>query len=379
MTLTKASSLSTSDLSCSSGFPCKSGLFFKAGPRVAEQGRRLKLWYRGGSHGHPGTQGQETDARIPLPHWRLESACTHLDESAHRQQQVSEHQQQFATDVGAGVSPLGPKQTRRPHDQDCGCSDRDDGGNEFAQAITVPRYSTDVEQDERECCDGKRPSRNSRNEQRAQRQDGQNRWTSVESCLSRPGDLGRDFHVEDAPTRAPGPSSSDGDGTHQSGRRWDDQSVPRNVGEFAAAMAEFEAQLRNELSELAAVTRGRHKDLVIEGVDVEPRNPKSVGFYWLDSGEFQFGVGAAGNRWELNDDVLDAEFAIDLARSIIQGRVRQTTARARSHIVVTFRDGSEIHDTAYSAPAGLIPIPGWKRRRPTTQYEPYDSTAKASG
>lgn len=149
----------------------------------------------------------------------------------------------------------------------------------------------------------------------------------------------------------------------------------KDADEFAAAMADLEAQLRDELGELATITRGRHKNLAIEGVDVEPRNPKSVGFYWLDSGVFQFGVGAAGNRWELDDDVLNAEFAIDLARSIIEGRVRQTTARARSHLVVTLRDGSEIHDTAYSAPAGLIPIPGWKRRRPTTQYEPYDGTA----
>ena len=136
-------------------------------------------------------------------------------------------------------------------------------------------------------------------------------------------------------------------------------------------MADFEAQLRDELGGLATITRGRHKTLAIEGVEVEPRNPKSLRFYWLDSGEFQFGVGTAGNRWELHDDASDAEFAIGLARSIIEGRVRQTTARARSYLVVTLRDGSEIHDTAAEAFAGLIPIPGWKRRSPTTRYEPY--------
>lgn len=135
-------------------------------------------------------------------------------------------------------------------------------------------------------------------------------------------------------------------------------------------MAVFEAQLRQELSELATISRGQYSRFAIEGVDVAPRNPKSLGFHWLDSGVFQFGAGAEGNRWELDDAADDAEFAMEIARSIIGGRVRQTTARARSYMVVTLQDGTELHDTAYAV-GSWPPILGWKRRSPTTQYEPY--------
>lgn len=138
-------------------------------------------------------------------------------------------------------------------------------------------------------------------------------------------------------------------------------------------MAEFEAQLRDELGELATITRGRHKNFPVEGVDVEPRNPKSVGFYWLDSGEFQFGVGTEGNRWELDDAREGAEFAVALARSVIEGRIIQTTAPARSYVVITLADGTEMHATTSRGLAGLVPRPRWKRWGQTMQYEPYDS------
>ncbi len=147
--------------------------------------------------------------------------------------------------------------------------------------------------------------------------------------------------------------------------------MTRHLGPFAVAMSALETRLRDELRGLATVTREQSEDGRVEGVHVQPRNPHSVDFSWIDRGDYLVSIGRGGNRWELDDDVDSAVFAAELARSVVDGRVWQVSAPARSHLVVTLSDGTQRHDTTYAAWRGLLAVPGWRRRGTKTSYEPY--------
>jgi hypothetical protein len=134
-------------------------------------------------------------------------------------------------------------------------------------------------------------------------------------------------------------------------------------------MSTLETRLREELRGLATVTREGFGGGRVEGVHVQPCNPHSVDFSWIDRGDRLVSIGRGGNRWELDDD--SAVFAAELARSVVDGRVWQVSAPARSHLVVTLSDGTQRHDTTYAAWRGLLAVPGWKRRGTKTSYEPY--------
>lgn len=136
-------------------------------------------------------------------------------------------------------------------------------------------------------------------------------------------------------------------------------------------MSALETRLRDELRGLATVTRERSEDGRVEGVHVEPRNPRSIDFSWFDHGDHHVSIGGWGNRWELDDDAESAVLAADLARSVVEGRVWQVCARGRSLLVVTLPDGTQWHDTTYTAGAGLRPILGWRRTGAKTSYEAY--------
>ena len=102
---------------------------------------------------------------------------------------------------------------------------------------------------------------------------------------------------------------------------WDDLVVSRDSGPFAVAMSALETRLRDELRGLAAVTREQSEDGRVEGVHVQPLNPRSVDFSWIDRGDRLLSIGRGGNRWELDDDVDSALFAAELASSVVDGRV----------------------------------------------------------
>lgn len=152
---------------------------------------------------------------------------------------------------------------------------------------------------------------------------------------------------------------------------WDDLVVSRDSGPFAVAMSALETRLRDELRGLAAVTREQSEDGRVEGVHVQPLNPRSVDFSWIDRGDRLLSIGRGGNRWELDDDVDSALFAAELASSVVDGRVWQVSAPARSHLVVTLSDGTQRYDTTYALWRGLLHVPGWKRRATKIVYEPY--------
>ncbi len=57
--------------------------------------------------------------------------------------------------------------------------------------------------------------------------------------------------------------------------------------------------------------------------------------------------------------------------SVVDGRVWQVSAPARSHLVVTLSDGTQRYDTTYALWRGLLHVPGWKRRATKIVYEPY--------
>jgi hypothetical protein len=129
-------------------------------------------------------------------------------------------------------------------------------------------------------------------------------------------------------------------------------------------------ELADELDAAAVVKIERLPDALL--VTITPINPEACGFYWSDSpGEISLEVGHEGGRWTLGAEAEDLAFLADVARSVIDGRVSEVRARARSCVTVTMPDGSNETETGYEGLAGCLPLPFWRRWSRNVQYAPY--------
>lgn len=82
----------------------------------------------------------------------------------------------------------------------------------------------------------------------------------------------------------------------------------------------------------------------------------------LDEHEVQLYFGDGTNRWELDLDEDSVVFIEGVAVAVLAGRWDQYSAPGRKHLDVELDDGTVIETTTYSAPTGLMPLPGWLRR-----------------
>ena len=73
------------------------------------------------------------------------------------------------------------------------------------------------------------------------------------------------------------------------------------------------------------------------------------------------GIGRGGCRRQLalrHDDVTFIEGVVEAA---VTGRVAEVFG-ARSEVTVTLSDGTQERSAQATAPLGLLPIPGWRRK-----------------
>jgi hypothetical protein len=82
----------------------------------------------------------------------------------------------------------------------------------------------------------------------------------------------------------------------------------------------------------------------------------------LDEVELLLSFGDGTNQWELDWDEEAVAFIENVAGAVFAGRWNQYSAPGRKHLEVELDDGTVVTDTSYSAPVGLIPLPGWLRR-----------------
>lgn len=138
------------------------------------------------------------------------------------------------------------------------------------------------------------------------------------------------------------------------------------VDEIDSALADLES----ELATIADVDR----EAQMPGffiVRVTPRNPQARSIIWTCLGsEIILEAGTFGGRWELQRTQADIRFMTRVVRSVVAGRVRETFGRRRSQVEVTLDDGTTVSETGYEF---FVPIPGWKRRGRTVEYESYTS------
>jgi hypothetical protein len=129
-------------------------------------------------------------------------------------------------------------------------------------------------------------------------------------------------------------------------------------------------RLADELDAAADVKIDRLPDALL--VTITPFNRDACGFSWSDSpGDISLEVGHEGGRWLLSAEAEDLAFLANVARSIIDGRVSEVRARARSCVTVVMPDGSSETETGYEGLAGCLPLPFWRRWSRNVQYAPY--------
>ncbi len=131
------------------------------------------------------------------------------------------------------------------------------------------------------------------------------------------------------------------------------------------------SDLETRLSEVADVCRETLEHGVV-AVDVTPSNPEALGMTWMVSkDDIQFQAGHEGGRWELANTREDLARMVRLASAVAHGHVREIFGPRRSRVEVTLEDGTTETETGYSAVAGLLPVPGWRRRGRTVKYASY--------
>ena len=83
-------------------------------------------------------------------------------------------------------------------------------------------------------------------------------------------------------------------------------------------------------------------------VDVEPANTDCLSVTWWDDGhELGLQAGHTGGRWELRRTDADVDFIQAAVEAVIDGRVIETTALARSRVRLRIDTGDTDHETGY--------------------------------
>jgi hypothetical protein len=150
-------------------------------------------------------------------------------------------------------------------------------------------------------------------------------------------------------------------------------SSPTPPDAITSGLADLEVELRDELTGIARVTRQYIADERISVVDIEPDNPDALGVSWFEMGpDLMIQAGHNGGRWELDRSEWDVVFIEQIVRAVLAGRVVETFAPGRSHVVITLADGTAQYQTGYDGcMAALVPLPGWKRFGRSVEYRAY--------
>jgi hypothetical protein len=131
------------------------------------------------------------------------------------------------------------------------------------------------------------------------------------------------------------------------------------------------ANLAEKFTEVADVRRETLEHGIV-AVNVKPRNPQALGMTWLVmKDEIVFQAGHHGGRWELARTPEDIAWMECVADAVASGHVWETFGPKRSRVQVAMKDGTTETDTGYSAGAGLLPVPGWRRRGRSVKYASY--------
>ena len=144
--------------------------------------------------------------------------------------------------------------------------------------------------------------------------------------------------------------------------------------DVTAALAALVDRLRTELAGSATVERTDVPGGLLRVWDVRPDHPRALPVSWIELGEQQIVLqaGTNGGRWELDRSLDDVRFLADVVDAAVAGRVLETSALARSTVVVTSADGQVWRQTGYvGCLAPLLPLPGWRRWGTVTRYRPY--------
>jgi hypothetical protein len=99
--------------------------------------------------------------------------------------------------------------------------------------------------------------------------------------------------------------------------------------------------------------------------DFHPTDETGVPMTLLCLGESEmllfYGDGRA--RWELDWTDESVEFIKDVARAVCTGKFEESHAPGRVYVEVFLPNGSTTQTATCDFPLGLIPLPGWKRRK----------------
>jgi len=83
-------------------------------------------------------------------------------------------------------------------------------------------------------------------------------------------------------------------------------------------------------------------------------------------------VGHPGGRWELDYTDHDLSFARDVMTAVIDGRLSERTAFARSAVTITLPDGATHTEVGYDSCLGaLVPQPRWRTHGTLIRPAPY--------
>lgn len=138
------------------------------------------------------------------------------------------------------------------------------------------------------------------------------------------------------------------------------------------AFGALAAELTDYVADSASVSIDSVSQGQIMTMSVEPRNKDSRPISLIAEQWLVLTVGNNGGRWELDYTEDDIALALDIMRSVVDGRVTERFGLFRSHVTVVLRDGRAISETGYGGCiAFLIPNPGWRTIGPIKRYSPY--------
>ena len=140
------------------------------------------------------------------------------------------------------------------------------------------------------------------------------------------------------------------------------------MDELTAQWDSLLERLRTNLEGKATVAEPRRGPEVPEPVfaEVEFRpvdgTEPQLTLVCLGEDDLLLSFGGGTNYWELDwaeDSIVQIERT---AEAVCGGRCRQYSAPGRKHVEIELDDGTVVDTTTYTAPIGLIPLPGWLRR-----------------
>lgn len=140
------------------------------------------------------------------------------------------------------------------------------------------------------------------------------------------------------------------------------------VGEKWNALLE---ELRSSLDDVAIIVRvdgpdGRSYPFAQAGFQPRDRAGTPMTLACLGATELLLSYGDGRARWELDWADADVNFVNDVVRAVCTGNSKEIHAPGRVHVEVSLPDGSTVKTSTYEFPVGLIPMPGWRKRRRKT-------------